>query len=100
MIQSPNSYKKDSCKLYDIFKLGDNLLRKRFYVALKNLLTSEYYEGTVLGRIYYDIKEDGRSSIYVRQPEMENKLKREFLDVEGDVTKYLISKRKVKSTAF
>lgn len=90
MIQSPNSYKKDSCKLYDIFKLGDNLLRKRFYVALKNLLTSEYYEGTVLGRIYYDIKEDGRSSIYVRQPEMENKLKREFLDVEGDVTKYLI----------
>lgn len=50
----------------------------------------DYYEGTVLGRIYYDIKENGRSSIYVRQSEMENKLKREFLDVEGDVTEYLI----------
>lgn len=90
-MRSPNSIlKSKNNKLNNPFQLGENQILKKFRVAFNALLTSEYYEGTELGKIYNEVNSNGKSKIYVDQPELEKKLKEVFLDEEGDATKYLV----------
>lgn len=90
-MRSPNNdLKSKNNKLNSPFQLGENHILKRFRAALNILLTSEYYEGTELGKIYNEVGSNGKSKIYVDQPELETKLQEEFLDEEGDITKYLV----------
>lgn len=90
-MRSPNNdLKAKNNKFNSPFQLGENHILKRFRAALNILLTSEYYEGTELGKIYNEVGSNGKSKIYVDQPELETKLQEEFLDEEGDITKYLV----------
>lgn len=90
-MRSPNNdMNLKNNKLNSPFQLGENHILKRFRVALSALLTSEYYEGTELGKIYNEVDSNGKSKIYVSQDKLEAKLQEEFLDEEGDITKYLV----------
>ena len=91
MFRSPNKdMKYKDNKIFNPYQLGENQIAKRFQYALSALLTSEYYEGTDLGKIYNERRADGRSKIYVDQPELEARIYKEFIDLEGDVTKFLV----------
>lgn len=90
-MRSPNDdLKLKNNRLNSPFELGENHILKRFRAALKILLSSEYYEGTELGKIYNEVDANGKSKIYISQPTLEKKLQEEFLDEEGDITKYLV----------
>lgn len=91
MYRSPNEkMKQKDNKLFDPYELGENQISKKFKYALNVFLTSEYYEGTNLGKIYNERRSDGRSKIYVDQPKLEDKLHREFIDVDDDIIKFLV----------
>lgn len=91
MYTSPNKeYIQKKNKLYDPYQLGSNQIAKRFKIALDVLLSEKYYEGTEYGQYYNSRRVDGRSKIYVDQPEIERKLKEEFVDVDSDITKFLV----------
>ncbi|HCI55300.1 MAG TPA: hypothetical protein DFI01_05170 [Bacteroidales bacterium] len=91
MYTSPNKeYIQKKNKLYDPYQLGSNQIAKRFKIALDVLLSEKYYEGTEYGQYYNSRRVDGRSKIYVDQPEIERKLKEEFVDGDSDITKFLV----------
>ena len=91
MYQSPNGNKTIKMnQRNNPFSLGNNNLYARFKKALSILLSVEYYEGSEYGMFYNKCGEDGRSQIYVAQPVLEKKLKKEFIDVEGDMVKFLV----------
>ena len=82
MYQSPNGNKTIKMnQRNNPFSLGNNNLYARFKKALSILLSVEYYEGSEYGMFYNKCGEDGRSQIYVAQPVLEKKLKKEFIDL-------------------
>lgn len=91
MYQSPNGNRTVKLNHRNKpFSLGNNNLFARFKKALSILLSVEYYEGSEYGMYYNKCREDGRSQIYVDQPDLEKKLKDEFIDIESDIVKFLV----------
>ena len=91
MFRSPNKeMKRRDNKIFNPFQLGDNQIAKKFQRAFNVLLSSEYYEGTDLGKFYNERREDGRSKIYVDQEELEKRVYREFINIDKDITKFLV----------
>ncbi len=91
MFRSPNKeMKRRDNKMFNPFQLGDNQIAKKFQRAFNVLLSSEYYEGTDLGKFYNERREDGRSKIYVDQEELEERVYREFINIDKDITKFLV----------
>lgn len=87
MFRSPNTYFNKSI---DPYAVGNNQLQKQFKWAISALLSTEYYAGSDYGKIYSERREDGKSKIYVDQKELENKLQEEFIDINEDITKFLV----------
>lgn len=91
MFQSPNDKNNIKRNQRDnSYSMGDNNLSVRFNKALAVLLSTEYYEGSIFGKVYNKNRADGKSQIYVDQPEMENRIKNHFINKEDDLVKYLI----------
>lgn len=91
MYRSPNGNKTIKMnQRNNPFSLGNNNLRVRFKKALSILLSREYYEGSLYGKIYNKIRPDGRSQIYVDQPVLEKKVQKKFIEVEDDIVKFLV----------
>lgn len=91
MYKRPNQeFSRRGSNIFNPYKLGENQIKKRFRYALEVLLASEYYEGTDYGKIYCERREDGKSKIYVDQPELEKKIYDDFINLNKDATKYLV----------
>lgn len=87
----PNQqFSRRGSNIFNPYKLGENQIKQRFRYALEVLLASEYYEGTDYGKIYSERRENGKSKIYVDQPELEKKLCDDFINLNKDATKYLV----------
>lgn len=69
--------------------LGDNNLRREFYDCFSILLSSCYEDDTLSARFLNKVEDDGRSSYYVVQSKIEDKLKM-FMTSPGDDEKFLI----------
>lgn len=87
MFRSPNT---NYTKSKDPYALGINQLQKQFKWAISALLSTEYYAGSDYGKIYSERREDGKSKIYVDQKDLEDKLKSQFMDINEDITKFLV----------
>ena len=95
MYRSPNTtlrnYKDKSILPY---KKGNNQIYRTFKKAINILLTKEYYEGSYNGQYFNQFTKDEEgndiSTIYVRQPEIEEKIKEEIIDTDSDMVKYLV----------
>lgn len=91
MYKSPNSYKKAKFTTgNNPYARGDNNLNARLQKAIRIILSKEYYEGSDNGQYYNKKREDGKSWIYVDQPDIENDLQRGFIDEDSDCVKYLV----------
>ena len=91
MVRSPNSIIPNR-KTRNIkpFELGNNQINKLFRKVIEVLLKREYYEGTQYGKYYNSFREDGRSSIYVDQVEIEERLQSQFIYPDESITKFLV----------
>lgn len=89
MLTRPNKeFRKGDPKIQP-YDLGNNQLALRFKNrAFAILLNSDYYEGTEYGQ-YYNIIENGKSNIYVSQPETEKELDI-FWKSDSNSIKYLV----------
>ncbi len=95
MYRSPNSalrnYKDKGILPY---KKGNNQLYRTFSKAIDILLTKEYYEGSYFGQYFNQFTKDEEgndiSTIYVRQQEIEEKIKDEIINTDSDMVKYLV----------
>lgn len=87
MLRSPNTY---YFKNTDPYSYGDNQLKKQFKWPINALLSTEYYAGSDYGKIFSERRPDGKSKIYVDQKDLEDKLQTQFVDLEEDVTKFLV----------
>ncbi len=95
MYRSPNSqirnYKDKSIFPY---RKGNNQVYKTFGKAINILLSKEYYEGSNFGQYYNQFTEDEEgnrlSTIYVKQPEIEQIIREEIINNESDMVKYLV----------
>ncbi len=87
MYRSPNTY---FIKNNDPYASGYNQLKKQFRWAISALLLTEYYAGSDYGKIYSERRADGKSKVYVDQKELEDKLQSQFMDLNEDVTKFLV----------
>lgn len=91
MYKSPNgnqSIKRNQRDNY--FAMGNNNLSVRFKKALSILLSTEYYEGSRYGKVYNKTGPNGKSKIYVDQPEMEERFCEQFINLEDDAVKFLV----------
>jgi molybdopterin converting factor small subunit len=89
-MRSPNTYIQGYNYVKDPKALGNNNIRRFFKWPFETLLTTEYYAGSEYGKIFNERRDDGRSKIYVDQPELENKLQTFFMNVDNDITKFLV----------
>lgn len=87
MFRSPNTY---FFKNNDPYAYGVNQLKKQFKWTISALLSTEYYAGSDYGKIYSQRRADGKSKIYVDQKDLEDRLKKQFMDLNEDVTKFLV----------
>ena len=89
-MQSPNRKSNIGKHRQDPYSLGENQLSRFFKWPFETLLTPEYYAGSEYGKIFYERRADGRSKIYVDQPNLEKELQDYFIDDNNDFTKYLV----------
>lgn len=87
MFRSPNTY---FFKNNDPYAYGVNQLKKQFKWTISALLSTEYYAGSDYGKIYSQRRADGKSKIYVDQKDLEDRLQFQFMDLNEDVTKFLV----------
>ncbi|MBD5455027.1 MAG: hypothetical protein HDR23_00860 [Lachnospiraceae bacterium] len=87
MFRSPNTY---FFKNNDPYAYGVNQLKKQFKWTISALLSTEYYAGSDYGKIYSERRADGKSKIYVDQKDLEDRLQLQFMDLNEDVTKFLV----------